>query len=363
MIKKLFSKRSGFTLVEIVVAFAIFAIMSSMILQILNVIMNEKRSNVEFEEKLQTQEELIAKNGRTGTYQEAEKDGTISLNFPDGNMGIDYQMETPDGEDGLAYFIGPNAEGGNIAAPTDPVSSAQAQAGAQLDRMDTRITGTAGFDSINICKVVKDTTYGGPGVRYFFEVSAGASNMPTEIVPYAQYKLYFFMADEYDEVKSGVSYKNPDGSTYQKQVPKAAKIIDGGYINGPSLEWNDSTCVPFNSYINGSGYNLYNVKILNNNCIRVGCPYITTHPDGVTINYAKYGPRFKAGNHTRFYVVFAEDPKITTESFGEDFGSNLVKESSGRVNYSRVPILDDDGDVSDKDYVNIYGAFKFKTKT
>lgn len=362
MIKKLFSKRSGFTLVEIVVAFAIFAIMASMILQILNVIMYEKSNNRAVEEQLQAQEELIAKNGRTGTFEEDKKDGTISLNFPDGNMGIDYQMKTPDGEDGLAFFIGPGAEGGSVPLPTDPVSSAQAEAGAQLDRMDTRITGTSGFESINIYDVVKDTSYSGPGVRYFFEVSADGSKMSTEIVPYAQYKMYFYMADEYDEVKSNVTYTNPDGSTYQKLVPKAAKIIDGGYVNDVKLEWNDSTCIPFNSYINGYGYNLYNVKILNDNCIRVGCPYITTHPDGVTINYVKYGPRFKSSEHTRFYVVFEKDPKLTRESFGEDILDNITK-TDGKIQYSRVPILDEDGDASDKSYVNIYGAFKFKTKT
>ena len=48
--KRLFSKKSGFTLVEIIVAFAVFSIMASMIIQILNLTVSHQQSNRAFEE-------------------------------------------------------------------------------------------------------------------------------------------------------------------------------------------------------------------------------------------------------------------------------------------------------------------------
>ncbi len=375
MIKKLFSKRSGFTLVEIVVAFAIFAIMASMILQILNGILYQKRNNKEFDDKMYAQEELIAKNSRTGEYDETKKDGTMNFNFgEDGNFGIDYMMKTPDDEVGLTYYIGPGSGGSTPLSPTpsEPIPST-AGAGAQTDRMDTRITGTAGFESINVSKVIKDESYSGPGARYLFEVSANGKSMSTEIIPYAQYKMYFCMSDKYDAAKSSIQYTDTDGSTYTKKVPQKAKIIDGGYINGGwdvtgNMTWDsvsghirpfsDTTCG------NGTGNNYYNVKILNDYTVRIGSPYITGHSDGAPINYSTRGVKFMSSQHTRFYLVFAEDPKITTESFGADFGGNVVKTGSGRVEYSRVPILDTDGDATGDYNANIYGAFEFeKVKT
>lgn len=369
MIKKLFSKRSGFTLIEIVVAFAIFAIMASMILQILNVIMYEKSNNKAFEERIQAQEELIAKNGRTGEYDESKKEPEkMKFNFGEnGSYGLDYMMKTPDGENGLTYYLGEGSEEGNNPSspvPTEPITTPSG-AGSQLNRMDTRITGTGGLDSVNVYKVIKDTSYSGPGVRYFFDVSASGQNLTNEIVPYAQYKLYFCMSDKYDIVESA----SDDGSTHKKKVPQRAQIIDGGYINSGwdvlgNMTWEsiNGDIAPFSSTSCGigNGNNYYNVKILNNYTVRIGSPYIKDHSDSGEIGDKKRGVRFLTSKHSRFYLVFAEDPKLTTESFGADFDGNVVKGSNDMVEYSRVPILDEDGDSTGEYNVNIYGAFKFE---
>ena len=242
MMKKIFSKRSGFTLVEIVVAFAVFAIMAGMILQVLNLVMMEKQNNADFAEKLQKQEELIVKNGRTGEYKDEDKTGTLSVTFGKDKYDIDYQMMFPETEDkksryedGLAYYIGPGEKGSNADDDIGGSIDVTAGAGAQMERMDTRITGTGGFKSINVYRVVKDETYSGDGARYFIEVSADGSEMANEIVPYAQYKLYFFMKDELDAEKSNINYTAPDGSTYKRKVPKEATIIDAGYVNDTDL--------------------------------------------------------------------------------------------------------------------------------
>ncbi len=378
MMKKLFSKRSGFTLVEIVVAFAVFAIMAAMILQILNVVLYEKKSNAAFAEELQQQELLIYKNGRTDAYEEVEgvDNPELAFNFDGkGTYKINYQTKFAHGKDedgndvtydeGLAYYVGPGSNGsGDGTLPGEGINGGDASAGAQMSRMDTRITGTSGFSEINVYKVVKDTTYSGSGVRYFFEVSANGSQMDNEMVPYAQYKMYFFMKDKYDDVKSNVTYTDSLGNSFQRMVPKEAKIIDGGYVNDTKLEWNDSTCIPFDNYLNSGGYNPYAIKIMNDNCIRIGSPYVKDNSDGAVVGGGLRGVRFKSSAFTRFYVVFEEDPKLTRESFGaniKDQGNVTVTDS--KVSYSPVPILNDDGTVSDKSYVNIYGAFEYQTKT
>lgn len=378
MMKKIFSKRSGFTLVEIVVAFAVFAIMSAMILQILNVVMYEKQSNAEYARELQQQELLIFKNGRSDAYEEVEGVTPPTLSFAfDGKdtYSINYQAKFAHGtdedgnevsyDDGLAYYVGPGSGGsdGGGSLPGESIGGS-ASAGAQMDRMDTRITGTSGFSEINVYKVVKDTTYIGPGVRYFFEVSANGSSMINEMVPYAQYKLYFYMKDQYDDVKSNVVYNDSLGNSFKRMVPKAAKILDGGYVNDTKLEWNSSTCIPFSDYQNNGGYNHYAVKIMNDNCIRIGSPYVKDNSNGADVGGSKRGIRFKSSDFTRFYVVFEEDPQLTKESFGADIKSQgNVTVTDSKVSYSPVPIVNDDGTVTDKSYVNIYGAFEYQTKT
>lgn len=373
MMKKIFSKRSGFTLVEIVVAFAVFAIMAGMILQVLNLVMMEKQNNADFAEKLQKQEELIVKNGRTGEYKDEDKTGTLSVTFGKDKYDIDYQMMFPETEDkksryedGLAYYIGPGEKGSNADDDIGGSIDVTAGAGAQMERMDTRITGTGGFKSINVYRVVKDETYSGDGARYFIEVSADGSEMENEIVPYAQYKLYFFMKDELDAGKSNINYTAPDGSTYKRKVPKEATIIDAGYVNDTDLVWSDSTCKSFVSDTSGiqPAMNKYNIKKLNDNCIRIGSPYVKGNADGVDLGGEKRGVRFMTSLHSRFYVVFAEDPQLTEESFGQSFGSEgNVEKTDGKIVYKNVPILDDSGNPSGDNYVNIYGAFDFEKKT
>ncbi|MGN0640891.1 MAG: type II secretion system protein J [Oscillospiraceae bacterium] len=378
MMKKIFSKRSGFTLVEIVVAFAVFAIMAAMILQILNIVMYEKQSNADFANQMETQEMLIVRNGRNDEYVEGGEGGTLTFAFEGKDeYSIGFQtkyakgnVENEDGDveykeynDGLAFYVGP----GSGSSSDDPLPGESfggtASAGAQMSRMDTRITGTAGFSEINFYQVVKDESYTGPGVRYFFEVSANGSDMVNEMVPYAQYKLYFYMKDQYDDVKSNVTYTDSNGDSFTRKVPKEAKIIDGGYVNDTKLEWNDSTCIPFSDYLNTGGYNKYAVKIMNSNCIRVGSPYVTNNSDGAEIGGGLRGIRFKSSSFTRFYVVFEEDPQLTRESFGADIkNQGNVTVTDSKVSYSPVPILNDDGTVSDKNYVNIYGAFEYETK-
>lgn len=355
MIKKLFSKKSGFTLVEIVIAFAVFAIMSAMVLQIINTTLYEKQSNAKFMETLKKQEELIVRNGRVGEYDESKKTSDLVLNFGEnGTYETGYQMMFPYDEDadlqyesGIAYYVSQNTgddkNDENYQTPGESFGSSNA--GSQSDRLDTRISGTRGFSAINIYNVVNDTSYSGPGVRYFFEVSADGSNMSKDMIPFAQYKMYFYI----------------DGTTTDKdgkvvKTRQDAKILDAGYINEPTLSWTEN-CKSVSEFTNGSysSYNKYTVRILNDKCIRIGTPYTGEWKNG---EYQR-GIQFTKDNHSRFYVVFEKDPKLTRESFGASFASqNNVKNEGDKIVYSPVPILDENGNFTGDNYINIYGAFE-----
>lgn len=371
--KKVFSKRSGFTLVEILIAFVIFSIMAAMIMQVLRLAVTQRGSNNEFARELAEQEEkLCAITKSKDDY--TEKTGEINLDFGTGNPNIsmDYQILPAGGADeaagniyeGVNVFISPvdyNSDGVFTPPGGDPTNAGGANTGTQASRMDTRITGTSGIGSITMYGVVKvpDAPGLAPGqTMYLFEVGAssvdtvtGDQTLKEEDVPYSQYRLYFF-SDQVDPIASSVEYKKPDGSIYTKTIYKQAKIVSAGYINDSTLAYSESSAKALSAYDNKGSYNKYKIDIQGVNSIRIGSPFVT---DTSTWPPVK-GVRFEGSKFSRFYVIFDGDPNLTTESFGQ----NGVPYSTG-TRYTACPIYDDDGDPTDKNHVNIYGAFIYET--
>ena len=105
--KKIFSKKSGFTLVEIVVAFAVFAIFAAMIMQILHLTINKKNENREYEQELANQQQALAAKTKTTTY-DGNPDGQIKIKFSDTSlpeMQINYETVNANGEKNTAGII------------------------------------------------------------------------------------------------------------------------------------------------------------------------------------------------------------------------------------------------------------------
>lgn len=260
--KKLFSKKSGFTLVEIVIALAVFAIMASMIAQMLNLAVRRRRSNLDFEKNLQNQEETLITNPKSEEYEkDKDKDGTLKLDFKDQDgkkmpMDLDYQLRSADGtlsdKSGVNYFKGklsydgtngqveyiPDKPGEN---PTDPSDTGGS---SQMSRFDTRITGTKGISSVMV-----SYTYSEADDEYTFTVTVTDSGVSSAIKSHSQVTLFF------GEGKAGaplLEVAEVNGGTKNTDDLKYAKICG---VNGVNIH-----CKNDNGFGGSSGAVSFKVK-------------------------------------------------------------------------------------------------------
>ena len=246
--KKLYSKKSGFSLIEILVAFMVFAIMSTLVVQVLNLTINRRNENTKYEDYLQGQNHTIIAMGKDMTHvDDAPDDGDLTLAFKDKddkNMPIDlvYQFKSADGTvndaGGLNSFVGNmRYDQANGDIPYNPPAIGggdEADGGSsQMSRFDTRITGTKGIGYVNInCTYVggNDAT----GYEYKVTVSASTLGVDSVIAHHAQVSVFF------GEGKSG---------------GKMAKIIDLDGIKDPSNPLNQNRLI----YVKRAGLSGVNV--------------------------------------------------------------------------------------------------------
>ncbi len=380
MLKRIFSKKSGFTLVEIIIAFAVFAIMSAMILQILNVVAFQRKSNTELSETIDEQEQYLIEHNKNPFDAGAAMDGTLSFDFgAGGKFDVSYQMNgaTETGEvDGLAYFVSDKAV--NTTPPDDDDDDDDNDdfndnGGSQMDRFNTRLTGTRGFEYIKVAQVkkVREENYLGKTVYvYAFDLVANASaNMLATDVPYANYRLYFY-------TKSG----SVAPIAFANYLNDANPTADLGSIGSksPIKSWTGAT------KSSPDTYNVYTASITSTNGIRIGSPFkgggdFNSVSDGDFVckicgtvfhkvnwgwkdNIAPWrqcpsdqsqqcgnniasstGVRFTDTNHTRIEVAFTVDPELTVDSFGANSENGVYKANANIGGNDTGP--------------NIYGAF------
>lgn len=306
--KRLFSKKSGFTVVEIVMAFLIFAIMSGMILAVVRLAVEQRRSNNEFASDLDAQTEQLVVNDKD-KKSTSYSDGEIKLNVNGTNIAtVNYAMAgvttNENNAEGINYFIGEfnDTKGADLTN-----NNFDGDGKAVNKRVDSRIYGSTGFKEIRMYSVTRDTSYTGTGVRYTFECSASNMKKLTdagvetndnafndELTPYRQYILFF-----------------PNQN-----------IKEAGYVEGSSFKNAKTVSAP----LSNNAYSVLNVG-----------------KASVLISIPKGGEDFTAFNHTKLYVVFESDPGILpagtnstsslTTSQKKDvfkyFGDNVEMESSG----------------------------------
>lgn len=400
MLKRFYSKRSGFTLVEIIIAFAIFAIMASMICQILDLSVKARLSNNAYQRDLDQQERmlsLIEKNQENYT----ESQGSINLAFETMTSPVtlpfDRQTVKTDAEsdgDGINFFLSPvdyQSEGTGTSS-NNGSSSGGSNAGSQASRMDTRITGTAGIDNIQIIYVIKDTfNYNALSdaekasynpvpdgcTRYYFRIAASAGSNPQtlkqEDVPYSQFRLHFYhMPDPdntddksyLDSAKSAEEHEDENGDKYTEDVNKEARIFKVGYLASVVTETIGNAGLRNTNITAGTNdKNIYTIEQKGTNVVRIGSPFVTGKswdPNPLSGADGK-GLRFDQGNTINFYVDFMGDPHLTKDSFGYNATAGNIGNSA---KYTACPDYkeeyDNDGTplyYFESNHVNIYGGY------
>lgn len=322
MLKRFYSKKSGFTLAEIIVAFAIFAIMASMVAEILDLAIKARQANNLYAQELARQEKLLTVIQKDSAYYDASgPTGTYNIVIDSDTYSLNYQTKATDPSatnqsEGINYFLSPVKY--DAVASGDPTEDAGAIIGGmtQASRMDTRISGTEGLGYIKVNQVIKDT-YSYPAghpfavpaghTRYLIEISAAGIDYNTnkttlkeENVPYAEYRLEFYHSDVFDEASSEANGLD---------VYKKAKIVKVGHVDMPFSSLSSGlTESNTSSGSDVSNMNKYTVEQRNSNGIRVCTPY---EMDG-----SQRGVRFSLSQYTRFYIEFDGDPNLTTASFG-----------------------------------------------
>lgn len=358
--KRLFSNKSGFSLAEIIVAIAVFAVMMAMIMQMLQLSIAQRNANYEFAADLAKQQDDLVVQGKDMTIPDdalgnPDIDDTLRINFIDpedptkilfkddaGNAGlaIGYKVKTADPSadpdssldvnNGLNYFVGDfdyTADGIH-----EPGADGNGNGASQTDRYDARITGTKGMKDITVSlsKVssVPKTTLSAGQTAYQFTVNANCTSMQNDDKRYAQMRLYFYSSTDYKIKKVEVPKKKADGTpdldadgkqkvdTYYKKVYDKADLVKVVDEDGK----NDG--------------NPYKIDKSADYAVRLGLPL-----DG-----SKSSTAFNSD--IVFYAIFNGDPQLTMKSFHDDDSST----------FNRAPKIDEQSGTVTGTHVNIYGA-------
>lgn len=387
--KRIFSNKSGFTLVEIVVAFAVFAIMAGMILSMVQLTVKARTSNTELSLRTEQQTEFLTRyyiNEGDDAYVTGEADGEFNLNFigETCDVSMNYAirgMETNEAA-GINYFVGntsyDNPAGGGGGGGGLGGGNGSVLGQSQAAQVDTRISGNKNFTYITVksvehkkcsaCLLSDSCPHNGgelcehckangatscphnSGYKYYITVSAlgksktNGGTVPNEEVPFLQYRLRFYTDTSYK-----VKITESDGD-YNYTYYEKAEIDDYGYIVSTGEIDHGATKTLYDQ-IAASGQKYY-VSQTSSNSVTITAP----------CGYGKPGYQFENGDgyETSFWVTFKASEGGKTYPF-----PNLTVNSFGDNGVATPDASDGDAKMFDnkayKSYSpNIYGAFKYK---
>lgn len=183
---KKFTTKRGFTMVEVLVAFVIFAIMAAMVSAILSSTMKAKQGNIELEQEIFDQQTAyyIDSNLSNRQYEPDSTKATIeemNLDFGDeiGDIKINYNVVDPNAAGGdntlsLEYIVG-NVDYKylTLGVNEDESKEQKPTQGSVTTRMDARIYGTTKLDDLKL-EIKKDLSYT-DGHRYFISLDVDSS--------------------------------------------------------------------------------------------------------------------------------------------------------------------------------------------
>lgn len=366
MLKRLYSKRSGFTLVEIIVAVAIFAIMATAIASILQMSLTQRQKNTAYGKELANQENQLARVKKDGndydtTLTDSDKYGDYAMLFID-SAGTEYDTklayaamdaDSNKSTEGINYFVSPVKYDGK--APTIKTGSSGSPGGAPVGApggdeasdfipntatVDIRLMASRGMNYVKVLSVEKiGEPVSGAAVRYVFKTCASSAGMNKQDMGLAEYKLFFYTDtvdnEQYEYEHTGVKSDGSEG-TYHKKVYEPAVIKEVGYSDDSGSPAPYQTGKPVVESTTGSNTVLVRVP--------QGKEGGHVNPND---NYS--GDGFSSSVITTFYVDFEENIDLAVNSFG----SNGIIESDG-CKYTNSPIA-----VSSGTYTNIF-AYGYK---
>lgn len=362
MLRKLYSKRSGFTLVEIIVAMVIFALMATMVAQILQLSIKTRQSNNAYGEELAAQEERLAKVAKDiNDFQNKTDNYSLTFKKTDGTeigeVKLAYEVKDASGStsaEGINYFVSPvpydgklsgsgssggGSVGGSSGGAAGGTSGSTNLSTSMSSLVDVRLTASRGMSYVDILSVEKKgMPSSGAAVRYVFTTSANSSGMNNQDKAFAEYKLYFYLKGMLDTEKSAIicTGTKSDGTEYNytKDIPQVANIISAGYCDNNGTPTTHSSGKP-------------TVRSSGANCVTVAAPL---KDEGGQLTGDNYAGKGFQNETTTFYVDFETDPQITTASFG----SNGTPSGGGR-RYTKYTTPISGGGSYENNY--IYGAY------
>lgn len=346
---KIFSKRSGFTLVEIVVAFAVFAIMAAMLVSLTGLAVKQRQSNTDLSRRLSDQQAYLASHERETDITKTDTSGGSKFEFNfDGvspaslNYGVAYAADDETSEGGISYFVSEaKSKPGNIINDGDKDDEEGGTGLALAEKVDSRIYGSKDFEYIQISDVNEVSD---PDV-----IAAGNS---------------MFTLDVY-AVDSDAAEKKKD-SRYARnyKLRFESDIVDCGYVGGtpgsPVYISYKNASFGSDGRVSGGGTNQFEMVKCSDDTMRVSIPQII-----VKDNFADKEPDDQycfPGVRSHFYVVLKGDVDLTAASFGDNYTINEY----GEYVYKPVTAVittttkNEDGKeettTEEVNLINVYGA-------
>lgn len=204
MLRKLYSRR-GFTIVEVLVAFVIFAIMAGMVAMIVNATMQAKQNNTVVEEQITQQKQAYFQKSHPmekKDYEEKVKDasaitGTVNLDFQKqsgsaGKVNVKYVAVDVDGSDSnleLEYYLGQYGNNSWTATKSNKEKGGDNE-DEVLGGLTCGVYGSAGIESVKVSidSKVRDD---GKTRYYIYVVPVSSKLMGGQMDSFKQIRLIF----------------------------------------------------------------------------------------------------------------------------------------------------------------------------
>ncbi len=353
--KKLFSSKSGFSLIEIIIAFAIFAIMAAMVSSIMSLALYQRSANMEFADDVEAQKDQYAKIEKDLKY--GTKSGTMTLNFGAKSYSLDYSDKTvvevegaSTGKEGINYFVG-NADYKKKAGSTPGSKDTPKDSNSLIDQIDSYIYGSPDFDWIR--------------VDDFRPADASEISKAEDAIGYsipAGKTVYILHITPKDNEKVTILRDLLMWRSFYVRMPNDINIYDYGYIYGDASATFTKDTNP-SKVGDVSGYN-YEISKSSKTTIHISIPKskMDAYYNGKLVGEDKRNLyHFSLGNsgsNKYFLVLDTTDTTLNEKSFGDNWTTkDEDNNEDGRIHYKAyVEKKEEDGVEKEIVHVNVYAG-------